>query len=149
MDKWTIGLTKRFKIRFQFLLNCIKNMGSNPPSFGVGFLNFFSKFFSYFLILAFYPTDYDQQQINMVKKYCFPFDDKRGTHGMPHKETFTFIITRENGKYNFGYCLIENDFSTNSSIVYCILRYKFMNFFCELFFFKIFYQCTALAKIIL
>ena len=71
---------------------------------------------------AFYPTDYDAQQLNMVKKYCFPFDEKAGTRGMLSKETFTFVITRENGKYNFGYCLIENDFTNNSSVVYCILR---------------------------
>ena len=42
------------------------------------------------------------------------------------QEAFTFIITRENGKYNFGYCLIENDFNGNISTVHCILRFVYL-----------------------
>ena len=52
------------------------------------------------------------------------------------QEAFTFIITRENGKYNFGYCLIENDFNGNISTVHCILRFVYL-FYCFLLHIKL------------
>jgi len=73
------------------------------------------------IIKAFYPTDYDEQQLHTIKKYAFPFDQQKGFLTLLPQEAFTFIITRENGKYNFGYCLIENDFNGNISTVHCIL----------------------------
>ena len=51
------------------------------------------------------------------------WDLKKGFLTLLPQEAFTFIITRENGKYNFGYCLIENDFNGNTSTVHCILRF--------------------------
>jgi len=51
---------------------------------------------------------------------------KKGFLTLLPQEAFTFIITRENGKYNFGYCLIENDFNGNISTVHCILRFVFL-----------------------
>jgi len=50
---------------------------------------------------------------------------KKGFLTLLPQEAFTFIITRENGKYNFGYCLIENDFNGNISTAHCILRFVF------------------------
>jgi len=73
------------------------------------------------VIRAFFPTTYDESQLHIVKKYAFPFDLSKGIAGLLPQETFTFMITRESGKYNFGYCLIENNFALNESVVYCIL----------------------------
>ena len=67
-------------------------------------------------------TNYDESQLHIIKKYAFPFDLSKGLNGLLPTETFTFMITRENGKYNFGYCLIENNFNEEQSTVYCILR---------------------------
>ena len=52
------------------------------------------------IIKAFYPTDYDEQQLHTIKKYAFPFDQQ--------KEIFQkFLNGVQNGKISWK--IFEND----------------------------------------
>uniref|UniRef100_UPI00358E7D41 DENN domain-containing protein 1B-like isoform X8 n=1 Tax=Myxine glutinosa TaxID=7769 RepID=UPI00358E7D41 len=65
-------------------------------------------------ILWKYPPDYsDQEVLNAVPKFCFPFDTSRSA--LPGS-TFTFALTGDAGQHRYGYCQ-----ATSPTTVLCLL----------------------------
>ena len=43
------------------------------------------------IIKAFYPTDYDEQQLHTIKKYAFPFDQQKENSQNFHTEMLQLL----------------------------------------------------------
>uniref|UniRef100_A0A8C4Q6F3 DENN domain containing 1C n=1 Tax=Eptatretus burgeri TaxID=7764 RepID=A0A8C4Q6F3_EPTBU len=81
-----------------------------------------------------YPPDYsDQEVLNAVPKFCFPFDTSRLT---PPGNSFTFALTGDAGQHRYGYCQ-----ATTPTSVLCLLS--------ELPWFEVFHRLLQELLVIL
>ncbi|XP_074059822.1 DENN domain-containing protein 1C isoform X3 [Macrotis lagotis] len=79
-------------------------------------------------ILSQFPKDFcDQELIQMVPKFCFPFDLERAGHSLAAQH-FTFVLTDLAGSRRFGFCRL----GTNAKSCLCILS--------DLPWFEVFYK---------
>ncbi|XP_060109218.1 DENN domain-containing protein 1C [Heteronotia binoei] len=70
-------------------------------------------------VLRQFPQEFDDQEsIQMLPKFCFPFDVERVKES-PAVQHFTFALTDLEGKQRFGFCRLAKDFRT----CLCILSY--------------------------
>ncbi|XP_056678544.1 DENN domain-containing protein 1C isoform X2 [Monodelphis domestica] len=79
-------------------------------------------------ILRQFPKDFcDQELMQMVPKFCFPFDLERAGHSLAAQH-FTFVLTDLAGSRRFGFCRL----GTNARSCLCILS--------DLPWFEVFYK---------
>nr|XP_056720616.1 DENN domain-containing protein 1C [Euleptes europaea] len=70
-------------------------------------------------VLRQFPLEFDDQEsIQMLPKFCFPFDIERVKES-PAVQHFTFALTDLEGKQRFGFCRLAKGFRT----CLCILSY--------------------------
>ncbi|XP_067320086.1 DENN domain-containing protein 1C [Anolis sagrei] len=70
-------------------------------------------------VLRQFPLEFDDQEsIQMLPRFCFPFDTER-VQESPTVQHFTFALTDMEGKQRFGFCRLSIGFHT----CLCILSY--------------------------
>ncbi|XP_063150445.1 DENN domain-containing protein 1C isoform X2 [Candoia aspera] len=82
-----------------------------------------------------FPLDFDDQEsIQMLPKFCFPFDIKRAKE-CPTVQHFTFALTDMEGKQRFGFCRLAVGFRTClcllSYLPWFEVFYKILNYIAE------------------
>ncbi|XP_055671023.1 DENN domain-containing protein 1B isoform X5 [Falco peregrinus] len=71
------------------------------------------------VVLWKFPEDFgDQEVLNSVPKFCFPFDIERGSQNQVGQH-FTFVLTDIESKQRFGFCRL----TTGGRVCLCILSY--------------------------
>ncbi|XP_059588345.1 DENN domain-containing protein 1C isoform X3 [Alligator mississippiensis] len=71
------------------------------------------------LVLRQFPEEFeDQESIQMLPRFCFPFDVERGQDGAP-VQNFTFALTDMDGNQRFGFCRL----APSARACLCILSY--------------------------